>query len=41
VVSLIVVLLNLINIGSTTVFFAILSLNTLALYISYISSFSS
>jgi amino acid transporter len=29
-------LLNLINIGSTTAFFAILSLNTLALYISYI-----
>jgi choline transport protein len=29
-------LLNLINLGSTTAFFAILSLNTLALYISYI-----
>jgi len=35
-VSLIVMLLNLINLGSTTGFFAILSLNTLALYISYI-----
>src|SRR5271170_4669914 len=29
-------LLNLINLGSTTAFFAIISLNTLALYISYI-----
>ena len=35
-VSFIVMLLNLINLGSTTAFFAILSLNTLALYISYI-----
>ena len=35
-VTLIVMLLNLINLGSTTAFFAILSLNTLALYISYI-----
>lgn len=35
-VTLITTLLQLINIGSTTAFFAILSLNTLALYISYI-----
>jgi choline transport protein len=35
-VTVIVMLLNLINLGSTTAFFAILSLNTLALYISYI-----
>jgi choline transport protein len=35
-VTFIVMLLNLINLGSTTAFFAILSLNTLALYISYI-----
>jgi choline transport protein len=34
-VTFIVMLLNLINLGSTTAFFAILSLNTLALYISY------
>jgi choline transport protein len=32
----VVVLLTLISIGNTTAFFAILSLNTLALYISYI-----
>ena len=35
-ISIIIMLLNLINIGSTTAFFAILSLNTLAMYISYI-----
>lgn len=34
-VTFVVMLLNLINLGSTTAFFAILSLNTLALYISY------
>jgi choline transport protein len=35
-VIIIVVLLTLISIGNTTAFFAILSLNTLALYISYV-----
>ncbi|ETN42760.1 uncharacterized protein HMPREF1541_01918 [Cyphellophora europaea CBS 101466] len=35
-ITAIVMLLNLINIGSTTAFFAILSLNTLSLYLSYI-----
>ncbi|KIW99848.1 uncharacterized protein Z518_10776 [Rhinocladiella mackenziei CBS 650.93] len=35
-ITTIIVLLNLINIGSTVAFFAILSLNTLSLYISYI-----
>lgn len=35
-VTFITTILQLINIGSTTAFFAILSLNTLALYISYI-----
>jgi choline transport protein len=35
-VTIVVMLLNLITIGNTTAFFAILSLNTLALYISYI-----
>ncbi|KIW98464.1 uncharacterized protein Z519_00125 [Cladophialophora bantiana CBS 173.52] len=35
-ITIIVMLLQLINIGSTTAFFAILSLNTLALYLSYI-----
>ncbi len=35
-VTLVVMLLNLISLGSTAAFFAILSLNTLALYISYI-----
>ena len=35
-ITIIVVLLQLINIGSTTAFFAILSLNTLALYLSYL-----
>ncbi|KAJ9613138.1 hypothetical protein H2200_003079 [Cladophialophora chaetospira] len=35
-ITFIVMLLQLINIGSTTAFFAILSLNTLALYLSYI-----
>lgn len=35
-VTIVVMLLTLISIGNTTAFFAILSLNTLALYISYI-----
>jgi len=35
-VATVVVLLTLISVGNTTAFFAILSLNTLALYISYI-----
>ena len=35
-VTIVVVLLNLINIGNTTAFYAIISLGTLALYISYI-----
>ncbi|KAK6369786.1 hypothetical protein LTS17_009236 [Exophiala oligosperma] len=35
-ITAVVLLLQLINIGSTTAFFAILSLNTLALYLSYL-----